>query len=276
MKLCNIQVNNESHLGLVTERGIIDVHHTGLTMKKLVEGADITQLECYDTENATFVADPVFQNILESPGKLLCIGLNYKEHARACNERFPEQPLIFSKVDTSFTYSGAQIALPAWEESYDYEAELVIVMGKETWNVSEEEAEECIFGYTTGNDLSCRAAQTRGSQWLIGKAMPGFGPCGPIVVTADCFDPDEDHYIRSYLNGELRQDSKVSDMIFNCRQIVSYASRYLRLKPGDLIFTGTPKGVILEQSEKKWMKPGDCIEVEIEGIGRLVNYMVEG
>ena len=104
--------------------------------------------------------------------------------------------------------------------------------------------------------------------------MPGFGPCGPVIATADSVDPDRGMKIRSYVNGELRQDGTTADMIFRCSEIVSYASRYIRLEPGDLIFTGTPAGVALEDPEAKWLKPGDLVEVEIEGIGRLVNRMV--
>ena len=171
---------------------------------------------------------------------------------------------------------GAAVELPEWEESYDYEAELVIVMGKRAWNVTEEEAPSRIFGYTCGNDLSCRVPQKRTSQWLIGKALPGFGPCGPCIATADGFDPLSGKRIRSWVNGELRQDGSTADMIHSCTHIVSYASHYIALEPGDLIFTGTPSGVALEKhgDEQKWLRPGDVVDVEIEGIGRLTNKMV--
>ena len=141
---------------------------------------------------------------------------------------------------------------------------------------SEEKAMAHVFGYTCGNDLSCRVPQKRTTQWLIGKTMPGFAPCGPIVVTADSFDPEQPHAVRSYVNQELRQNGDVTDMIFHCAQIVSSASHYMKLRPGDLIFTGTPSGVALEGGHSKypWLKPGDTVDVEIEGIGTLHNTMV--
>ena len=136
-----------------------------------------------------------------------------------------------------------------------------------------EQAQDYIFGYTCGNDFSCRDAQMRSGQWLIGKTMPGFGPCGPFIVTADDYDPYAGKNIKSYVNGELRQNGSTADMIFSCREIVSYASHYIALQPGDLIFTGTPSGVALEGG-KTWLKKGDVVDVEIEGIGRLTNTMI--
>ena len=134
---------------------------------------------------------------------------------------------------------------------------------------------DCVFGYTCGNDLSCRDSQMRSGQWLIGKTMPGFGPCGPWIVTADEFDASTPKFIRSYVNGELRQNSHITDMIFDCAKVISYASKYLRLEPGDLIFTGTPSGVALEKKDApdRWLKPGDVVDIEIEGIGTLRNTM---
>ena len=143
------------------------------------------------------------------------------------------------------------------------------------WGVGEAEALDHVFGYTCGNDLSCRDPQNRSGQWLIGKTMPGFGPCGPVIVTADEFDVTKPHTIRSYVNGELRQNSLTDDMIFSCAQIVSYASKYVRLEPGDLIFTGTPSGVALEKKGDPdcWLKAGDVVDIEIGEIGVLRNIM---
>ena len=204
------------------------------------------------------------------------MGLNYRAHAEKVDLKSADVPILFSKFADSLVPSGAYVTLPAWEDSYDYEAELVIVMGMRAWNVTEEDAPSHIFGYTCGNDLSCRVPQKRTSQWLIGKALPGFGPCGPCIATADGFDPLSGKRIRSWVNGELRQDGSTADMIHSCARIVSYASRYIALEPGDLIFTGTPSGVALEKhgDEQKWLRPGDVVDVEIEGIGRLTNKMV--
>lgn len=214
-------------------------------------------------------------DVVSANSKVVCIGLNYRSHAEKAGFAIPEQPTVFSKFSDALAYDGDDIELPPWEISYDYEAELVIVIGKTAWNVSEEEAPSFICGYTCGNDLSCRASQMRSGQWLIGKTMPGFAPLGPVIVTSDSFDAFGSHAIRSYVNGELRQDGDISDMIFDCAQVVSYVSKYVRLEPGDVIFTGTPSGVALEKKDDEhWLKPGDLVEIEIEGIGTLRNKMV--
>ena len=276
MKLCNILVENEIHPAVVTERGVVDAFSAGLTLREVIAGADRAPLAALAADPARPVVDaPVYANVIEPVGKLVCVGLNYRQHAINIRKPIPDYPILFSKFDDALAPAGAEVCLPPWEDSYDYEAELVIVMGREAWGVSREEAKGCVFGYTCGNDLSCRDAQWRSGQWLIGKTMPGFAPCGPCIVTADAFDPDEPHAIQSFVNGEKRQDSDITDMIFSAAEIVSYASKYVRLQPGDLIFTGTPSGVALEGEVNNygWLKPGDEVEIRIEGIGRLVNRM---
>lgn len=283
MKLCNINVNGEIHLGIGTERGVIDATAARfpLSMDEVIRGAGRGELERLAADTTLSAAESVvFENVVNNPGKLICVGLNYRAHAAGLNDekhfKTADCPILFSKYADSLVPSGAEVELPPWETSYDYEAELVIVIGSEAWNVSEEEAAEHVFGYTCGNDLSCRDAQKRTSQWLVGKAMPGFGPCGPFIVTADALDVCAGVGVRSYVNGELRQNGSTRDMIFSCAQIISYASKYIRLCPGDLIFTGTPSGVALEQREDKrvWIEPGDRIDVEIDGIGVLTNTMI--
>ena len=277
MKLCNLLVNGETHLGLVTARGVLDASCTGLTMDAVIAGADRAPLAALEANaGAPVVERPVFGNVVDRAGKLICVGLNYREHAQRAGLPISPVPSLFCKFPDALAPEGAEIALPGWEDSYDYEAELVIVIGRHAWGVSEEEAADHIFGYTCGNDLSCRDAQKRTTQWLIGKTMPGFGPCGPFVVTADAFDPEQPHAIRSYVNGELRQNGDITDMIFHCAKIVSYASHYISLEPGDLIFTGTPSGVALEGGHSKypWLKRGDTVDVEIEAIGTLHNRLV--
>ena len=277
MKLYNILVDNQIHLAAESGRGIIDLSAAGFEgdMDELIRGGCRCEIEkILADESLPTLKEPVYANIMNKVGKLICVGLNYKAHAEGCDMKLPEYPILFSKFDNALAPANADIELPAWETSYDYEAELVIVMGKECWNVSEEEAMDCVFGYTCGNDLSIRDAQMRSGQWLIGKTMPGFGPCGPCIVTADEFDPYEGKAVRSYVNGQLRQDGSTSDMIFPCAKIIAYASKYIKLCPGDMIFTGTPSGVALEKAVKNWIKPSDVVDVEIEGIGRLTNKMI--
>ncbi len=277
MKICNLLVEDAIHLAVETGRGLVDATAAGFeaSMDEVIAGADRSALTSLAAdESLPVVEEPVYANVVNRPDKLVCIGLNYQDHASGVDMPVSEYPVVFSKFADSLAAHGERIELPEWERSYDYEAELVIVVGKEVFGVSEAEAAGCIFGYTCGNDLSCRAPQLRSSQWLIGKAMPGFGPCGPCIVTADAFDPSQSHYIRSYVNGELRQDGNTADMIHSCAKLVSYVSRYIRLRPGDLIFTGTPGGVALEgQFANRWMESGDKVDVEIEGIGMLSNSM---
>ena len=277
MKLYNILVDNQIHLAAESGRGIIDLTAAGYAgdMDELIRGGCRCEIEkLLKDESLPTVKEPVYANIMNKIGKLVCVGLNYKAHAEGIEMKLPEYPILFSKFDNALAPAGASVVLPPWENSYDYEAELVIVMGKDCWNVGEDEAMDYVFGYSCGNDFSLRDAQMRSGQWLIGKTMPGFGPCGPCIVTADEYDPNEGKAVRSYVNGQLRQNGTTADMIFNCAKIISYASRYIKLCPGDMIFTGTPSGVALEEKEKHWLKPGDVVDVEIEGIGVLRNTLI--
>lgn len=275
MKLANIIVGGQTHLALVTERGVVDAG-SGLTMEQVIAGQAMDKLRAMAADKSLPVVEsPVYANVLSQVGKLVCVGLNYKAHADGVKMQLPEYPILFSKFANALAPCGADVTLPPWEHSYDYEAELVIVMGESAWNVSEEEAMSKVFGYSCGNDLSLRDAQMRSGQWLIGKAMPGFAPCGPCIVTADSLDVAAGIAVRSRVNGELRQDGNTADMIFDCAKVISYASKYIALEPGDLIFTGTPSGVALEKdAAARWLKPGDVVEVEIEGIGTLTNRMI--
>ena len=279
MKLCNIIIEDAPHLGLCTDSGICDLTAAGFAyrMDEVIAGKGAEELTEFAARlDLPPVAAPLFANVVNRTGKLVCVGLNYKAHADGVDMGSFQTPPLFSKFADSLVPTGASVELPAWELSYDYEAELVIVMGKTAWNIREDEALDYVFGYTCGNDLSCRDPQKRTSQWLIGKAMPGFGPCGPCITTKDALDPKAGVAIRSYVNGELRQNGSTADMIYDCAKIISYASKYIRLEPGDLIFTGTPSGVALEQRQDKrrWLEKGDRVDVEIEGVGTLTNYMV--
>ena len=214
--------------------------------------------------------------MLVNPAKILCVGLNYRSHAEETGGEVPKEPVIFSKFGDALAEDGQEIRLPEWHRCYDYEAELVIVMGKPVWNASQEEAAAAIGGYTCGNDLSARDCQFRSNQWLIGKSLPGFAPIGPRIVPAEEFDPARPHRITCTVNGDTVQDDDVTGMIFSCSEIVSYISGFLPLAPGDLIFTGTPSGVILGKPKgaREWLKKGDTVSVTIEGIGTLTNRLV--
>ncbi|MBJ7603229.1 MAG: fumarylacetoacetate hydrolase family protein [Candidatus Dormibacteraeota bacterium] len=209
-----------------------------------------------------------------SPGKIICVGLNYRRHAAEAGMAVPETPVLFSKFNNSLAASGEDIPLPAIAEQYDYEAELAVVIGKRAQNVAQGQALDHVFGYCNANDLSARELQARTSQWLLGKSLDHFLPIGPYLVSKEEIPDVTRLGIRCFLNGEKRQDSTIADLIFGVEELVSYMSRHLTLEPGDIISTGTPEGVILGRAEKVWLKPGDQVVVEVDGLGRLSNRMV--
>ncbi|THF82175.1 fumarylacetoacetate hydrolase family protein [Cohnella fermenti] len=210
------------------------------------------------------------------PGKLLCVGLNYRKHAEETGASIPAYPVLFSKFGNALAAHGDEIALPAASREVDYEAELAIVIGRAARDVPVAEALDHVYGYCCANDLSARDLQLRTSQWLLGKSCDGFAPLGPWLVTADEVGDPNRLAIGCTVNGVARQRSDTSDMIFRCDEIVSYVSRHMTLLPGDVILTGTPEGVVLgyPESERVYLRRGDIAEVEIAGLGRLRNRFV--
>lgn len=239
-------------------------------VESIIEAHDFS--EEFVVEESTLTLAPVLQR----PSKIICVGLNYRKHAEESNMAIPEFPVLFNKFNNSLAAHNEEISLPEDSSENDYEAELAIVIGKETKNVSDESALNYVFGYCNANDLSSRDLQFRTNQWLLGKALDKFCPIGPYLVTADEVGNPNDLEIKTYVNGELRQNSNTSDMIFNCKEIISYISRYITLSPGDVILTGTPEGVILglPENERVYLKPGDEMIVEIEKLGKLYNKIV--
>ncbi len=293
MKFVSFYNEGELDLGVATEKGILAVKRaaelTGIqapgTMDELIglgeEGLSavkrLTDQALAIHENGLFhPADRIrYAPCVQRPEKLICVGLNYFNHAKESDMEVPGYPLLFSKFNNSLAAHQEIIPIPQDAAKIDYEAELVIVIGKTARNVSEEEALSCVFGYTIGNDLSARDLQFRTSQWLLGKSLDKFAPIGPGVVTADELGDPHSLNMECRVNGEIRQAANTKSMIFNCAQIISYASRYMTLKPGDLIFSGTPEGVILgyPEEEQVWLKPGDEITITIDKIGTLINVL---
>ena len=293
MKILHFVTPTGIHLGVRVEPGVIDVpealseipqHGVPDTLEALFAGGPAAQaaLEHYiewitpDAPGTSWLLDEkaiTFAPCVPHPGKIICIGLNYRRHAAESGMAVPTTPILFSKFNNTLAAQGETIPLDSIAEQYDYETELVVVMGKRARFVPESEALETVFGYCTGNDLSARDLQMRTSQWLLGKSLDKFFPIGPYLVTAQQAGNADALQIRCWLNSELRQDSNTSDMVFSVPQLISYISQHLTLEPGDLISTGTPEGVILGMREKNWLKPGDVVEVEVEGLGRLSNTM---
>ncbi len=212
---------------------------------------------------------------VHNPEKILCVGLNYRRHAAESGARVPDVPVLFSKFNNALAAHGEAIPLSSHAKEYDYEVELAVVIGRTAQNVPVEKALDYVLGYCNANDISARDLQMRTPQWLLGKTMDKFCPIGPYLVTADEVGDPQTLTTRSWLNGELRQNSSTADMVFSVAEIISYSSRYMTLKPGDVILTGTPEGVILGMKDKVWMRAGDTISIEVSGLGTLSNPLVE-
>ncbi len=212
------------------------------------------------------------------PRKVICIGLNYKDHARESGAPIPPEPVLFSKFPTAVIAHGEPIVLPPVSQEVDYECELVIVIGRGGKNIAKENAAGHIAGYTCGHDVSARDWQLKkpGGQWMAGKTFDTFAPTGPVIVTSDEIGDPLNLPIRLYLNGQMMQDSNTRELIFDPNYLVAYISQVITLEPGDLIFTGTPPGVGFARKPPVFLKHGDVCEVEIGGIGVLRNPVVQG
>jgi len=271
MKFIQFYKNGGPALGAESGRGFVDVASIDASMPstllELVQnGYRADELSKYlskapiiDESNITYA--PVIQGM----EKIICVGLNYSDHAKECNAELPVDPTIFCKFANAIAAHKQDIVLPKNAHTFDYEAELVIIAGP---NGS-------IWGYTIGNDLSIREWQKKTSQWLLGKTYDSFAPIGPVAVDADSIDADN-LGVMTRVNGEVRQNSSTNKMIFSCRQLVDYINNYIPLKAGDIIFTGTPHGVAMGYPAEAdaWLKSGDVVEVEIENIGILCNQFV--
>jgi 2-keto-4-pentenoate hydratase/2-oxohepta-3-ene-1,7-dioic acid hydratase in catechol pathway len=238
----------------------------------------------------TLSAVPLNRVALEAPiprprRNIFCVGKNYHEHARefaksgfdssAAAGAIPKNPIIFSKVPESVVSTRANVLIdPSVSSSIDYEAELAVIIGKEGRGIAKENAFDYVWGYTIVNDITARDLQSRFSQWLIGKSQDTFCPMGPWAVTKDEFDLERAG-IRCFVNGDLRQDSKLSLLIFDIPTIIATLSQGITLRPGDVIATGTPAGVGIGFDPPKYLKSGDFVRAEVDGIGALENSIVE-
>ena len=216
-----------------------------------------------------------FGRLFTAPGKIVCIGLNYRKHAAETHLPVPRVPVLFNKYNNALAAHNCTIKLPPPEVSYkfDYETELLIVMGKPARNVSEAEALDHVAGYCTAHDFSARDLQleTPSVQWMVGKTLDNFGPIGPYFVAADRVGDPNNLKLETYVNGERRQSSNTSDMIFNPQKLIAYITKMWTLEPGDIIWSGTPEGVILGYPKEKqvWLKPGDKLTTTIGNLGTL-------
>ncbi|MHB8125782.1 MAG: fumarylacetoacetate hydrolase family protein [Desulfitobacteriaceae bacterium] len=289
MRILTMRKEAGYSLGIQTSLGILDVQQvanqfgleTPKSMLELIQGGELSikvleqLIEKALTSKNRLLFSPEesisFGPCVTNPEKILCVGLNYRKHALETNLPFPTKPIVFSKFNNALAAHQDIIVPPKVAKRIDYEAELVIVIGKEAREVEVKDALACVFGYSVGNDLSARDLQPKQGQWLLGKTCDGFAPLGPYLVTADEIPDPNNLGMECRVNGELRQASNTKDMIFNCAEIISYLSQSMTLKPGDIIFTGTPEGVIMgyPEDEQVWLKAGDEILVTIEKLGEL-------
>jgi 2-keto-4-pentenoate hydratase/2-oxohepta-3-ene-1,7-dioic acid hydratase in catechol pathway len=301
MILLTIRDGDDLRLGVKTARGVIDVAAAQAalgqdqgdgrlpqTVEAAITGGEaarsaltdlVARAEAADATGSPWLMDEGSLTLgpsVPNPGKIVCVGLNYRKHAEETGAAIPTSPVLFSKFSNTVAGPDEDVPLTDAATQYDYEVELAVVMGETTKNVSAADALNTVFGYATANDLSARDLQNRTSQWMLGKTMDKFMPIGPYLVTADEVGDPQKLAIRTWLNGELRQDSNTDDMIFPVAELIAYISRHFTLEPGDVIITGTPEGVILGMAEKRWMVPGDVVEVEVDGLGKLRNRMVAG
>jgi 2-keto-4-pentenoate hydratase/2-oxohepta-3-ene-1,7-dioic acid hydratase in catechol pathway len=209
------------------------------------------------------------------PQKIVCVGLNYRDHAEEQGVDLPERPLLFAKWPNTLIGDGDAIRLPSISKNVDYEAELGVVIGRRASGVSAADALDFVEGYVVANDVSGRDLQFSDGQWVRGKSLDTFLPVGDLVPAAEVPDP-QSLPIRAILNGQVLQDSNTSNMVFGVADIVAFVSTAITLEPGDLIITGTPAGVGAFRDPKVWLQPGDEITIEIDGLGSITNPVVAG
>ncbi len=286
MKLMMFKQNGAARLGVVEDENVIDVTVCGgalpETLQALIEaGPDVLATLAQAIKSAPEAAKLPLESItpalpIECPGKFICVGLNYAAHAREGGHDIPEYPSLFVRWATSLVPAEAPVIRPRVSEKFDYEAELTIIIGNGGRRIAEEDALNYVFGYTIFNDVSVRDYQRKTAQWTPGKNFDGTGPLGPHVVTPDELPPGASGLrITSRVNGETRQDSNTADMIFSTAQIIAIVSEFMTLEAGDVIATGTPSGVAHAMKPPGWMKAGDRVEAEIEGIGVLANPIID-
>lgn len=279
MKLMMFEAGGPARLGCVDGEDVVDVSDGGSRDLLSVIGggpeALAAVMEAVSTGPRHALSNITPALPIARPPKFVCVGLNYALHAREGGHDIPTYPSFFVRFPSSLVAAGAPVIRPKVSEQLDYECELAIVIGKGGRHIAESEALDHVFGYTIFNDISVRDYQRKTGQWTPGKNFDGTGPLGPVVVTADELPPGASGLrITTRVNGNTMQDSNTSDMIFSTQRIIALFSEFATLEPGDIIVTGTPSGVAHARKPPAWMKAGDTVEVEVEGIGILRNPVV--
>lgn len=276
-------------MGVMSSKGIIDIRAVA---KKLNIAAPYTLDQLLQEGNATAFNKVVagaeksgvpylseakirYGRLFKSPGKIICVGINYRQYAEEVGVAKPAAPALFNKYNNSLAAHNSVLEIPSPDVSYklDYETELLVVVGKKGRNIPESEALNYVAGYCTANDFTSRDLQLElpGSQWMVGKTLDQYAPIGPHFVTADLVGNPNNLQVQTFVNGEMRQNSNTSDFIHNVPKLLAYISTYWSLEPGDIIFTGTPQGVIanMPKDQQVWLKKGDVVTSVVEKLGEL-------
>jgi acylpyruvate hydrolase len=283
MKLVSFQAADGPAVGLLTEAGIIDLSQAApqlpRSMKELLQryGSDLTgAVKTKRDVKPIPLAEATLLPVVPDPNKIICIGRNYAAHAAEGGAKPLDYPDIFMRAATSMVAHNQPIVRPKCSDKLDYEAELVFIVGQATRHATEENALDAIAGYSMFNEGSVRDYQRKATQWTPGKNFDKTGAFGPALVTADTLPAAmASQRIQTRLNGQTMQDANTDDLIFPVRKLVAILSEIMTLEPGDVVVTGTPAGVGYPRNPPVFMKPGDLVEVEVEGLGVLVNTIVD-
>jgi 2-keto-4-pentenoate hydratase/2-oxohepta-3-ene-1,7-dioic acid hydratase in catechol pathway len=287
MKFCTFQLADGSpRPGVWTDRGIVDLQAVDPSLPATLRGilalgeAEIARAKAAADAAAESAyvahADATMLPPIQDPAKIICIGLNYRDHAAEVKLPLPDSLAVFAKWPNTLIGNGAAIVIPPESYRVDYEAELAVVVGRRARRVAEADALGFVAGYMNFNDVSVRDYQARTSQWTIGKVFDTHGPCGPFLVTCDAVPDPQKLRIRTTIGEEVLQDSSTAEMVFGVARIVAELSAVMTLEPGDIVATGTPAGVGTSRNPRRWIKPGERVRVEIERLGVLENPAVAG
>lgn len=282
MKLVTFTHNNETRVGAVIGNHVVDSKDNGLIPTDMIEflsagtvALAAMQQQIDSGEQRIALQDVKLQAPVPRPGKFLGVGLNYADHIDETGLEKPEYPTFFTKQSSCVIGDGEAIHLPTVSDKLDYEGELAFVIGKRCKHVTVEQAHDVIAGFTIVNDVTVRDWQFRTPTWTIGKSFDTHGPMGPWLVTSDEISDPHNLALKTWINDEKRQDSNTRHMIFNCYELIAYLSQAMTLEPGDVISTGTPSGVGVKMKPRGYLKSGQTVRIEIEGIGTLSNPVID-
>jgi 2-keto-4-pentenoate hydratase/2-oxohepta-3-ene-1,7-dioic acid hydratase in catechol pathway len=280
MKLVTFARNGSTEPGALLDDNVVALKSAGFpTLLHLIQGGTeaLQRAQAWiDNPPADAIVPLATVRLLaplSHPPKIICVGLNYRDHALECNAEIPKVPTIFSKYTTAILGPGEAIILPSHSKEPDYEAEFAVVIGKGGRYISKDRWRDHVFGYTNLNDVSARDFQMATSQWMIGKTFDTFAPIGPAIVTADEIPDPHTLDIQMIINGEVLQSSNTSQMVFRIADLIEHISSVFTLEPGDIISTGTPAGVGEAKTPPRWLRPGDHVVVRISGIPELSNQV---